>query len=230
MSLTLAEIEQGFEMGTFSTCGGAYDHGMSAQMPVSCPHCEEAVLATVVGEIEYYDPEEGPPARYSLVQCSRKGHAILVQQEDYGPGAGFDEDRPYRLYPPQHRIIDPAVPNPLREEHDQALRCFEAKIYTAAVVMVGRTLEGVCAEHGVNERNLQRSLEVMHQRGLIDARLLEWAQALRVLRNEGAHYTGTQVNRADAEDALAFAQAVLDYVYVLTARFEKFKARRQSQP
>jgi Domain of unknown function (DUF4145) len=151
-------------------------------------------------------------------------------QEEYGPGASFDEDRPYRLYPPQRRIISPAVPSALRDEHDQALRCFEAKAYTAAVVMVGRTLEGVCAERGVRERTLQRSLEVMNQRDLIDARLLEWAQALRVLRNEGAHYTGTQVNRADAEDALAFAQAMLDYVYVLTARFEDFKARRQQQP
>jgi Domain of unknown function (DUF4145) len=54
----------------------------------------------------------------------------------------------------------------------------------------------------------------MNERSVIDGRLLEWTQALRVLRNEGAHYTGTQVKRADAEDALAFAEAVLDYVYV----------------
>ncbi|MET9019898.1 DUF4145 domain-containing protein [Actinopolymorpha sp. NPDC004070] len=42
----------------------------------------------------------------------------------------------------------------------------------------------------------------MKERGLIDGRLHEWAQSLRVLRNEGAHYTGSQVSREDAEDAL----------------------------
>jgi hypothetical protein len=92
--------------------------------------------------------------------------------------------------------------------------------------MVRRTLEGVCAEHGVKEKVLGSSLRMMKQKGLIDERLLEWAQALRVLGNEGAHYTGSQVSREDAADALAFAEALLDYMYVLTAKFEEFRKRR----
>jgi hypothetical protein len=36
---------------------------MSVTMSVNCPRCEEAVLATVMGEMEHYDPEEGPPTR-----------------------------------------------------------------------------------------------------------------------------------------------------------------------
>ena len=202
---------------------------MDTEMAVDCPDCGEAVLATVVGEMENRPhPRDGIPERYRLVRCTRGGHAILVIQEDYGAGQGYD-DRPYRLYPPQRRIVSNNVPSPLREEFNQALQCFGTKAYTAAAVMVGRTLEGVCADQGIRDKTLHRALKVMNERGLIDGRLLEWAQALRVLRNEGAHYTGNQVNRADAEDALAFAEAMLDYVYVLTARFEAFKARRQAE-
>lgn len=91
--------------------------------------------------------------------------------------------------------------------------------------MVRRTLEGVCADKGVQERVLARSLEKLHADGLLDPRLLEWAQVLQVVGNEGAHFTGKQVSREDASDVLAFSEALLDYLYVLNAKFEEFKRR-----
>jgi hypothetical protein len=69
----------------------------------------------------------------------------------------------------------------------------------------------------------------MASKGFLDGRLLAWADGLRVLGNEGAHYTGSAVSREDAKDALAFAEAVLDYLYVLTAQFEEFQRRRQGE-
>lgn len=61
---------------------------------------------------------------------------------------------------------------------------------------------------------------------LIDITIAEWANALRVLGNEGAHYTGNRVSRDDADDALAFAEALLDHIYVLRLRFQEFAERR----
>ncbi len=93
--------------------------------------------------------------------------------------------------------------------------------------MVRRTLEGVCADQGVTKRQpLVASLRELHQQGKIEGRLLEWAEALRVLGNQGAHYTGIQVSREDANDAVALAEALLDYMYVFTSQYEKFKERR----
>lgn len=43
---------------------------------------------------------------------------------------------------------------------------------------------------------------------LIDDTLAEWADTLRTLGNIGAHYTAAVVTRQDAEDALAFAEAL----------------------
>jgi hypothetical protein len=123
-------------------------HFMTDKMSVRCSRCYDWVLATVKGEVVYDVPREGLPERYRLVQCGPKGHAILVLQENLGFGLSFHEDKPYQLYPPKRRIRSPDVPGPLREEHEQALRCFEAKAYAAAVVMVGRTLEGLCADRG----------------------------------------------------------------------------------
>jgi hypothetical protein len=91
--------------------------------------------------------------------------------------------------------------------------------------MVRRTLEGTCLKQGVQERTLAGSLKELRNRGLIDDTLAEWADALRVLGNEGAHYTERGVGREDAEDALSFAEALLDNLYVLRKRFADFQAR-----
>lgn len=68
----------------------------------------------------------------------------------------------------------------------------------------------------------------MKRRELIEGRLLDWAQELRVLGNEAAHFTGNPVSRQDAQDALELAEALMDYLYVFTAPFNEFKSRRRN--
>ena len=51
---------------------------------------------------------------------------------------------------------------------------------------------------------------------------------LRVLGNVGAHFTDQVVTRQDASDALDLIEAMLDYVYVFSAKFEQFKARHDA--
>jgi uncharacterized protein DUF4145 len=92
--------------------------------------------------------------------------------------------------------------------------------------MVRRTLEGVCVQHGIRDVPLVKALKRMQEDGLIEGRLVEWAQALRVLGNEAAHFTGTRVTIEDAKDALALAEAILNYMYVFTEQFNEFMKRR----
>jgi hypothetical protein len=198
-------------------------------MAVVCPRCERSVVAVPHGYTTYYEPSEGPPERWTLLQCPN-GHVLLVIQNEYsGSGMSFDDDEPFRAYPPQERPLSLTIPDRLRSTHDEARRCFRAKAYTAAAAMTGRTLEGACELHGVNEGPLYRSLAKMKQQQLIDGRLWEWAETLRVVRNAAAHFNDEEISRQDAEDALAFSEAILDYLYVLTARFDALKARRSSK-
>jgi hypothetical protein len=164
-----------------------------------------------------------PPVEYSLVKCAACGDASLEIREDFGEG--FVADRPVFAYPARRRLSND-VPRPLRREFDEAYKCFSVKAYGATVVMVRRILEGVCQENNVQQRTLIKGLEELENKGLIDGTISTWATALRVLGNEGAHYTGRQVPRDDAEDALAFSEALLDHVYVLRKRFTEFENRR----
>jgi len=120
------------------------------------------------------------------------------------------------------------IPETLRREVGEAQACFRGAAYTATVVMVRRTLEGICAEHGLKSYPLFKSLGQMKEQGLIDGRLLEWAEALRSLGNEGAHFTGNAVSREDAQDSLTFAEAILNYLYVFSEQFAEFKKRCRS--
>lgn len=171
--------------------------------------------------------EEEPPYLLELARCGICKAPFLTVEEDYGDGW----DGPGVLWPEQMRPLSHHVPQSLRREHEEARQCFKAKAYTATAVMVRRTLEGVCNEQGVSGTNgrpkaLVKMLEQLKNDGKIDGRLLEWAQELRVLGNEGAHFTGTGVSREDAADGLALAEALLDYLYVLAAQFTSFKERR----
>lgn len=194
-----------------------------------CPWCETPALATIQG-LAYWDgmssdrlTMEDVPIEYALVQCSECRVAAVQLRGDYGEG--FDEDSPTIAYPAPRRLSW-NIPEPLRREFEEARTCFAAKAYEATVVMARRVLEGTCRENEIHERNLVKGLAKLKEIGLIDNTLAEWADALRILGNEGAHYTGEQVQRDDSEDALAFAEALLDHIYVLRKRFVEFERRR----
>jgi hypothetical protein len=197
-----------------------------------CPRCEEPALGHIRG-IAVWDgwniditESTSPEVEYALIQCDTCRQVSVQVREGYG--IGFDEDTPGIVFP-SPRQLSWDVPEPLRREFEEAQACFTAKAHEATVVMVRRVLEGTCKENNVQERTLVKGLYKLRADGLIDTTLAEWADALRILGNEGAHYTGKQVSRDDAEDALAFAEALLDHIYVLRKRFEKFAARRASK-
>jgi hypothetical protein len=161
---------------------------------------------------------------YIVVSCKMCFYVHLIRQPK---SAELDSRRNMVLWPQPDSELNTAIPEALRLEHLEARRCFRNGAFTATVVMVRRTLEGVCVEHGINDTPLVKALKSMQDTGLIEGRLVEWAQALRVLGNEAAHFTGTRVAREDAQDALALAEAILNYMYVFTEQFNEFMNRRR---
>ncbi|MCC2265565.1 DUF4145 domain-containing protein [Streptomyces sp. CT1-17] len=203
------------------------DERVGATFPLVCPHCEKPTLATVTSSAGGGGYQE-PPYLLELARCGHCQDPFMMVEQDFGEG--WDGD-PVVLWPQKRRPLSFKVPDALRREHEEALQCFSAKAYTATAVMVRRTLEGVCLDQGISDaggrhKPLFKMLEQMKDDGKIEGRLFEWAQELRVLGNQGAHFTGTAVSRQDAEDGLALAEALLDYLYVLSAQFDAFKARR----
>ena len=194
---------------------------------VSCPKCNTRTVAVPITQLS----EDVPPwdGIFVVVNCKVCYENILIHHEwDQNDTSRFRKTNKV-LWPSPGREMSSKIPESLRLEHKEARSCFNSAAYTATVVMVRRTLEGVCAENGVKRQPLIRALQQMQSDGLIEGRLLEWAQELRVLGNDGAHFTGRRVSREDAQDALALAEAILDYLYVFSAQFAEFKQRRNGR-
>jgi hypothetical protein len=106
------------------------------------------------------------------------------------------------------------------------VRCFDAGAFTAAAVMCRKVLEGVCDEQGAQGKTLAARLESLKVSGVIDSKLAEWADELRLGGNEAAHDPNVTVDRADARDLKEFTKAIVEYLFTIQKRFDSFQQRR----
>ena len=196
-------------------------------MIVECTKCEAFVETEPAGDYQYLRRGGIPSGRYVLLRCKTCDGPILVAQDNVGNMVHGDIwDPPITLFPVQRDRASKDVPLPLGDAYDEATACFRAKAYTASAIMCRKTLEGVCDAKGVQEHSLVRSLAKLKENALIDDRLFEWADALRIAGNEAAHGVGVKVSREDARDILDFTNAILEYLFSFQEKFDKFKARR----
>jgi uncharacterized protein DUF4145 len=192
------------------------------RLAVFCRTCGYPSSAYVAGKISREGDDEDGPFDLSLIECEFCRSPSLVRQDEESEAA------PIEVWPTSQRTLHESIPGGIREGVIEAHKCFEAGAFLATAVMVRRAIEGFCADQGVNHKTVHRALQELVQRKVIDARLLEWADGLRVLGNVGAHFTDQAITRQDAADALDLMEALLDYVYVFSVKFEEFKARRDT--
>jgi len=93
--------------------------------------------------------------------------------------------------------------------------------------MVRKVLEGICSEHGVKTKSLKEGLKKLLDQEIIDKKIYEWGDELRKSGNLAAHTTDKDISKEDAEDLLTFANAICDYVFILSNRFHNFMRRRR---
>lgn len=198
-------------------------------MLIDCPYCEAKVDAKVIGAHESYNPEEGPPSRISLLECPKCKESLVGGQDRFSNENGDYWTDTNRLWPRPDRSISWFLPSIVRVSLQEANRCSRAGAYTACAVMCGRALEGLCLHHNTKAKNLNHALKELLTKGIIDNRLHQWGDALRQLRNIGAHASKVAISKEDATDVLDFLHAIVDYVFVLNDRFEKFMSRQKNK-
>jgi uncharacterized C2H2 Zn-finger protein len=193
-------------------------------MLVECPSCEAIVDGEVIASYVNHENQADMDGLYSFLKCPRCANPFLMLQID---DSGFETwDEPRRLYPPLEMGVSLAIPNSLRLAYDEAHSCFKAKAYTATAIMCRKTLEGIADESKITARNLATALKEMKEKGIIENRLYEWADTLRISGNEAAHGVNSRLSRQDAKDILEFTHAILEYVFTFQEKFEQFKNRQ----
>ncbi|MCW5198917.1 DUF4145 domain-containing protein [Desulfobulbus sp. F3] len=196
-------------------------------MIIECVECRSYVEAQEVGSFERLSDGSGPSSLYTLLSCTKCRYPILVRQTNIGNMAEGDRwDTPYLLFPSGDLRVNPSAPRDIQAAFEEACTCYRAQAFTASAIMCRKTLEGICTTHNLSERTLAASLRKMKDSGLIDERLFEWSDSLRIAGNEAAHGVGLSIAQPDAKDILEFTNAILDYLFSYRDRFEQFKNRR----
>lgn len=137
--------------------------------------------------------------------------------------------RPSRLWPSPVLSLSGSIPRTIRDSMEEASTCLQSGAYTAAVAMIGRALEGMCRRFKTKSQYLGGGLPELHQRGIIYNRLNDWARELHLYRNTAAHADPELITRDEAQDLMEFATAILDYVFVLSDKFDDFVRRKAAK-
>lgn len=206
---------------------------------VFCPTCVVQTEARVIAsgsagfQSNAANPLDEVDAEYHgdilyVALCSRCSSPFLIRRSLHGVPAEFETITSEEvLYPSSTRLPLEGVPPSVLRSYEQAVRCFASSSFDASALMCRRAIEALCKELGATTGTLQSKLENLHKSGAIDARLSEWAHGVRAVGNEAAHDVEVELTKDDARDALDFTEAILLYVFALSARFLEFKSRRK---
>ncbi len=196
-------------------------------MITECPHRDSKVDCEEKGFIDLDIEQTHIPMKAVLLKCKvcnspLFGFTELIQtgEDEWEWGAAL------RQWPAPETEIDWSIPEIARNSLIEAKMCFKANAYSAAAVMCGRTIEGVCKHHDAKIKTLAAGLKKLRDDGIIDDRIYGWGEALREHRNLGAHATTKKVAKEDARDLLDFSIAICEYVFVLNEKFQRFQQRQ----
>jgi hypothetical protein len=195
---------------------------------IECSYCEARVDGRLIAQhTDAYNPEEDPGEfLVSLLECPNcKNSLVAGQLSQYHDDKQY-WDVPDRMWPSPQQYFSHSIPGIVRTSLEEANTCFKARAYSACAVMCGRSLEGICRHYGTKSQYLGGGLKELRERSIIDGRLLQWAEELQKSRNIGAHASEEKVLIHDARDLLDFTNAICEYIFVLSAKFDRFMQRK----
>lgn len=138
-------------------------------------------------------------------------------------------------YPPQRIDFDSGgIPTRVVKALEEAITCHATQCYTAAAIMVRKTLELLCDVQEVTGDNLKKRIEGLRGKILLSRDLLEGLNELRILGNDAAHVEAKEyddIGKDEVEIGIDVAKEVLKAVYQhsnLVSRLRRLK-KPQSQ-
>lgn len=204
---------------------------MSHHEILRCPYCRAKVAAEVVwthsweGEEQIGDklyPNSNVESCVSCPQCER----LLMAEASWIPTS---EPPPMNRVYPAPFTVAPEIPEEIRRGMIEAYELFDSGFFRPTGIMCRMIIEGMVKEKGASGNNLDKQIDDLATKGIIEQRLKTWAHALRLHGNDAVHEIATTISEEDARDLLDFTSAILNYVYVIGAKFTAYLQRNPSK-
>lgn len=193
---------------------------------IPCYHCGTTVLAEVVGTKYDWDEEMYFGIQYEMLSCPKCSRPSFGCVSVHMPMNDAIENGPFIILYPSGQEVSNEVPLAIRKWLEEANKCYMVAAFTSSAIMCRKTLEAICVHENATGHNLADKLKNLKDQSLIDGRLYQWADGLRLSGNEAAHEIDSDVSSDDAKDILDFTHAIVEYIYTLTLKYERFKTRK----
>ncbi|WP_161636066.1 DUF4145 domain-containing protein [Deinococcus phoenicis] len=125
--------------------------------------------------------------------------------------------------------VNEAVPPVPARFYVQAQENIRTKSWDGAILLARSALQAVTRGFEAQGRNLAAEIDDLAERKLIVASMRDWAHQVREVGNDSAHprETDTPPTEEDAREIVEFTGLMLHLLYVLPARIEQQKQRRE---
>lgn len=120
--------------------------------------------------------------------------------------------------------VSDVVPENVRNDFREAIRCRWLDCLKATVLMCRRSLETSCDREGAQGKDLFNQIDDLAHKQVITEPLRKMAYRIRLLGKKGAHGDYSDIDdtitKQDADEAIRFMRHYLDHVYILKAELE----------
>ncbi|MFI5708545.1 DUF4145 domain-containing protein [Kribbella sp. NPDC051620] len=210
-----------------------YDHAHVIRM--RCPECRLTTrLETLEKEGQDYAVElrDGTKAGLGVRHCPNEACAQLIfvayDRQEEGPGALFF------TAPAEALDFDTTnLPSAVEAAMAEAAVCFSSGCYTAAAIMIRKTLEEVCADRQAEGGNLKQRIEALSKIVILPVDLVAGLDALRLLGNDAAHIeskTFSEIGRPEVQLSFDVVKEILKGVYQYSALIASLNELKKNQP
>ena len=188
-----------------------------------CPECRQLGTFDAINDQVIQVPTN-PPVNLGHRRCPNhtcRAHVFVAWGND---------NKALVSYPPERIDFDASsIPVAVLRSFEEAISCHSNSAYTAAAIMVRRTLEDLCADQKAEGKNLKKRIAALATKVILPPGLLAGLDNLRLLGNDAAHIEAkeyAQIGKEEVELAVDVTKEVLKSVYQLgdlVARLEGLK-------
>jgi Domain of unknown function (DUF4145) len=119
------------------------------------------------------------------------------------------------------------IPTEVKEALEEAIQCHAQECYTAAAIMVRKTLEELCRERKATGKDLKARIADLGSKVVLPQELLDGLDDLRLLGNDAAHIESrvfNDIGKDEVEVGVEFAKEVLKAVYQYSDLLARLRA------
>lgn len=185
-----------------------------------CPHC--AVANPVLVKLWKSDQKlprstPGPVSYWALYRCTTCGNAVSAKGD---PSSDFANPPAVALFPAP-KVAHEDIPEVARNFLQQAFETLHAP--DASAVMAGSAVDAMLKAKGLTEGSLYARIDAAVEQHILTEAMGDWAHEVRLGSNRPRHADEERphVTEEEAQQSVEFAEALGNFLFVLTAKIER---------